>query len=183
MSQSDTLPSGSVLNTYRAPRDFLDCYSVSLKGRPDLQEADMRLLANHILNADIRWMRALLMLRDRVTGLIGMKTTDKLAREQSQLPLDQRVPGDRLNFFRIYRIDTNEILLGEDDWHQDFRVSVYRETGAAPRVFASTCCKRHNLAGHAYLALILPFHKLIARSVLDKAVASELLPARHSAGA
>lgn len=172
MSQADTLPSESLLNAYRAPRDFMDCYSVSLKGRPDLQDADMRVLANHVLNADIRWMRNLLVLRDRLTGIIGMKTTDKLALQQSQLPMDQRVQGDRIGFFKIYSVMKNEIVLGEDDWHQDFRLSLLRTEGAAPRVFASTCCKRHNLAGHAYLALILPFHKLIARSVLDKAVAS-----------
>lgn len=172
MSQADTLPSESLLNAYRAPRDFLDCYSVSLKGRPDLQAADMRVLADHVLNADISWMKALLAVRDRLTGLIGMKTTDKLALQQSQLPMAQRTPGDRIGFFKIYSVSDNEIVLGEDDWHQDFRLSLLRTGGTAPRIFASTCCKRHNLAGHAYLALILPFHKLIARSVLDKAVAS-----------
>jgi len=172
MSQADTLPSESRLNAYRAPRDFMDCYSVSLQGRPDLQEADMRALADHVLNADIRWMKALLAFRDRLTGLIGMKTTDKLALQQSNRPMDQRAPGDRIGFFKIYSVAENEIVLGEDDWHQDFRLSLLRLQGPAPRVYAATCCKRHNLAGHAYLALILPFHKLIARSVLDKAVAS-----------
>jgi len=180
MSQADTLPTDSILNAYRAPRDFLDCYSVSIKGRPDLMEADMRVLADHVLNADIRWMKALLALRDRVTGLIGMKTTDKLALEQSQLPMDQRAPGDRIGFFKIYSVTQNEIVLGEDDWHQDFRLSLLRTEGAAPKVFASTCCKRHNLAGHAYLALILPFHKLIARSVLDKARSSGPVPGQVS---
>jgi len=180
MSQSDTLPVASLLNAYRAPRDFLDCYSVSLKGRADLQESDMRVLANHILNADIRWMRALLTMRDRLTGLLGMKATDELALEQSHLPLNQREVGDRLEFFKIYMVADNEIILGEDDWHQDFRLSVFRKTGSTPRVYASTCCKRHNLAGHAYLALILPFHKLIARSVLNRAVVSGLAPAHTS---
>eukprot|EP00903_Cladosiphon_okamuranus_P001244 g1242.t1 len=145
--------------------------------RPDLLDADMRVLANHILNADISWMRALLAVRDRLTGLIGMKTTDKLALEQSDMPLDMRQVGDRVEFFKIYSISDNEIILGEDDWHQDFRVSVLRTNGRSPRVYASTCCKRHNLGGYAYLALILPFHKLIARSVLDKAVESRLVAA------
>lgn len=177
MSQSDTLPAESRLNAYRTKGDFLDCFSVSLRARPDLAEIDMRVLANHILNADISWMRTLLAIRDRVTGLVGMKTTDKLALEQSTLPLDQRQVGDRVEFFKIYSVSENEIILGEDDWHQDFRLSVLRTSGRSPRVFAATCCKRHNLAGYTYLALILPFHKLIARSVLDKAVTSSLAPA------
>jgi len=178
MSQSDTLPAESRLKAYLGKGDFLDCYSVSLRSRPDLLDVDMRVLANHILNGDIKWMKTLLTMRDRLTGLIGMKTTDKLALEQSSLPLEQRQVGDRLEFFKIYSISDNEIVLGEDDWHQDFRVSVLRTTGRSPRVFASTCCKRHNAAGYAYLALILPFHKLIARSVLDNAVRTTLVPAQ-----
>ena len=174
MSQADILPAESRLNAYRNAGDFLDCFSVSLRSRPDLLQADMRVLANHILNADIRWMQALLALRDRLTGVIGMKTTDKLALEQSGLPLEQRQAGDRVEFFKIYSVSENEIILGEDDWHQDFRVSVLRTLGRSPRVYATTCCKRHNLAGYAYLALILPFHKLIARTVLDKAVTAPL---------
>lgn len=177
MSQSDTLPAESRLNAYRSKGDFLDCYSVSLRSRPDLLEADMRVLANHILNSDISWMRTLLTVRDRLTGLVGMKTTDRLALEQSGLPLEERQVGDRVEFFKIYSVSDNEIVLGEDDWHQDFRLSVLRTAGRSPRVFAATCCKRHNLAGYAYLALILPFHKLIARSVLDKAVTSRLASA------
>lgn len=174
MSRVDTLPQDSILADYFAPGDFMDTFSASLKGRDDLLNADIRVLADHILNGDVAWMNALLSARDRVVRPLGLKTTDDLLLEQSGLPLEDRQPGDRVVFFKIYQVSENEILLGEDDWHQDFRLSIYRKQGENPRVYASTCCKRHNFFGHVYLALIMPFHKKIASSVLDNAVETKL---------
>ena len=171
MSEADTLPKGSLLNAYRAPDDFLDCYSISLEGKADLGNADMRVLADHILNADIAWMRNLMALRDRIVRVVGMKTTSDLALEQAATPVAERGIGDRIGFFRIYSVEPDEIILGENDWHQDFRLSILRDT---QRIYAATCCKRHNIFGHAYLALILPFHKKIVKSVLDKAVRTKV---------
>ncbi|WP_428647923.1 DUF2867 domain-containing protein [Roseibium sp.] len=167
MSEADTLPDRSLLYAYRAPGDFLDCYSVSLGEHHDLQNADMRVLADLILNADIAWMRNLMALRDRVARFVGMKSGKALAMEQAPTPVAGRGVGERIGFFKIYQVAPDEIILGEDDWHQDFRLTILRD---AQRIYAATCCRRHNVFGHAYLALILPFHKLIVKSVLDKAV-------------
>lgn len=177
MSRADRLPEGSCLKEYHSPSDFMDTFSVSLQGRDDLLKADMRVLANHILMADVTWMNNLLRVRDCVVKPLGLKTTDDLLLEQSDLPFEDRQPGDRIGFFKIYSVAENEILLGEDDWHQDFRLSIFRESGAEPRIYASTCCKRHNAFGHVYLALILPFHRKIASTVLDNAVSQQLAAA------
>ncbi len=174
MSRPDKLPVKSLLNDYRAPEDFLDVFSASLDYRSDLHTVDIRILADHLLNADIGWMKRLIAARDLVVKPLGLKTTDDLAREQSQLPPSKREAGDRIGFFRIYEVRRNEIVLGEDDWHQDFRLSIFRSEGRHPRVYASTCCKRHNLFGHVYLALILPFHKKIAATVLDCGLETKL---------
>lgn len=174
MSKADRLPAESLLNDYHAPGDFMDVFSASLKGRDDLRTADMRVLADHVLNADIGWMKALLAARDRLAAPFGLKTTESLERAGSGLPLGERTAGDRIGFFRIYDVTGDEIILGEDDWHQDFRLALLRRGGPRPSLFAATCCKRHNLAGYAYLALILPFHRRIAAAVLDTAVAQSM---------
>ncbi|WP_298983201.1 DUF2867 domain-containing protein [uncultured Roseibium sp.] len=174
MSIADTLPQDSRLNAYHSKGDYMDTFSVSLRGRPDLQSVDIRVLADHMLNADIGWMNKLLAARDAVVKPLGLKTTDDLFKEQSDIPLEEREAGDRVGFFKIYGVGQNEIILGEDDWHQDFRLSIFRSVGKTPRVYATTCCKRHNLFGYAYLALILPFHKKIAATVLDTAIEEDL---------
>ncbi|MEP3046480.1 MAG: DUF2867 domain-containing protein [Roseibium sp.] len=174
MARLDKLPSDSCLNGYVSPSDYMDTFSVSLVGREDLVTVDIRKLADQMLMADINWLNALLSLRDRVVKPLGLKTTADLRQDQKPVPLNVRQPGDRVGFFKIYELHANEILLGEDDRHQDFRLSVYRESGPVPRLYASTCCKRHNLFGHAYLALILPFHKQIAKTVLDAVIENRL---------
>lgn len=172
MSKSDELPEQSLLNGYFASGDYLDVFSVSLEGRTDLQTADIRVVADHMLNADIGWMKSLLAMRDKMAGPFGLKTTADLSRDQRACPLTERHAGDRIGFFKVYDICKDEIVLGEDDWHQDFRLSIFRMSGGRPRIFAATCCKRHNVFGHLYLALILPFHRKIVTTVLDTAVGS-----------
>ncbi|MEE4010443.1 DUF2867 domain-containing protein [Roseibium sp. FZY0029] len=171
MAISDKLPEDSLLNAYRAADDFLDTYSIPIRGREDLLTADMRLLAERILTADIGWITALMSFRDKLAALVGMKTTQALAQERTAEAAAEKGVGDRIGFFKIYSVSENEIILGENDWHQDFRLSLYRQRQNGPRIYASTCCKPHNLAGHAYLALILPFHKMIVKTMLARGTA------------
>ncbi|WP_150526370.1 DUF2867 domain-containing protein [Roseibium sediminis] len=172
MAVTASLPSHSLLNTYRWNSDYLDVFAVSLSGRSDLQTADIRELATLVLTADLPWVRRMMNLRDAIARPFGLKTGIDLAARSAQTHWSQLGVGDRIGFFRIYDVDAGEIILGEDDWHQDFRVSILRENASGePRVLAATCCRRHNIAGHLYLALILPFHKRIVSAFLNQAVA------------
>lgn len=173
MAVTAKLPSQSLLNNYRKDSDYLDVFAVSLERRPDLQLCDIRDLATRVLTADLPWVRRLMSLRDKVARPFGLKTGVDLASVTSGKEASQLEVGDRIGFFRIYEFSGNEIILGEDDWHQDFRISILRlEDEEGMRVLAATCCRRHNIAGHLYLALILPFHKKIVSSFLDQAVAA-----------
>ncbi|MCZ4271307.1 DUF2867 domain-containing protein [Maritalea porphyrae] len=169
MAKPDQLPSDSTLQQYYSPGDFMDSYSSSLKGRPDLLDCDIRLLAEQIGNIEIDWAVNLLKLRNILMQPFRLKSTKDLM-DNAQVPPLEKTIGDRVAFFKIYNISENEIILGEDDWHQDFRVSLYRTSAANPRVIMTTICKRHNAFGYAYLAAILPFHKLIVRSTLEAGI-------------
>ncbi|WP_019961370.1 DUF2867 domain-containing protein [Woodsholea maritima] len=176
MIRSDTLPYHSLLCAYVAPKDYVDVYSADLSVRPDLMECDIRVLAQHCLCAEIKWAKHLLKLRDLIVKPLGLKSTDLLSRDDAQSEIEAKGVGDRIDFFKIYQITADEILLGEDDRHQDFRVSVMRQRGDHPRLYVATCCKRHNFLGYAYLAIILPFHKAIVMSGLRRALQDPLRP-------
>ena len=174
MAHTDTPPSDSMINTYAAPGDYVDCFSISLADRPDLQSCDARLLADHFGNVEFAWGKALIKMRNVIVRPFGLKTTADFAADQKPtLPRHKQV-GDRVNFFKIYAIEQDEILLGEDDRHQDFRVSMMRTTGLDAKLYMTTCCKRHNWFGYVYLALILPIHKLLVKAILDKATTMPL---------
>ncbi|WP_420415500.1 DUF2867 domain-containing protein [Roseibium sp.] len=167
MIAADTLPLDSHLNAYRRPIDFMDVYSGDLSARPDLLACDIRALGGHFTTIDMAWAQKLLKLRDQVVRPFGLKTTKDLAKDAVEKQVSELQAGDRIQFFKIYEIREDEILLGEDDWHQDFRLSIFRRKGPSPRVYVSTCCQRHNIFGHAYLAAILPFHKMLVKQSLE----------------
>ncbi|MEK6289831.1 MAG: DUF2867 domain-containing protein [Paraburkholderia tropica] len=65
-----------------------------------------------------------------------------------------------LIFFRVFKRYPNEIVLGEDDTHLNFRVSVLLQPpsqGRPRRLIVTTLVFYNRLLGHAYIALIAPF--------------------------
>ena len=72
--------------------------------------------------------------------------------------------------FPVISNEPDEIVLGFDDRHLDFRIVVQTETIDSERtaVRMMTLVNRHNLLGRVYLAVIMPFHKLIVGTTLSR---------------
>lgn len=140
----DILPASSSLWDRHRAGDFLDCYSVESALAP--RSAALKGLSLP------GWARALLGLRNRLAGPLGLKTAAD--------------PGsEALGMFPIRRDTPEEFVLGLDDRHLDFRIAVVREAG---RVFLSTWVRPHNRAGRLYLRLVMPFHVLIVRGAVGR---------------
>ncbi len=167
MSRSDTLPPESWLHGYARPQDFMDCFSVALTDTWALNAASMAEIADLLVSVEVPGADQLVQLRNLIVKPLGLKTSDEVDAEPPATKGGAPEIGDRIGFFKIYSISPNEIILGEDDVHQDFRVSLYRQVEAPSKLYAATCCQRHNLFGYAYLAAILPFHKMIVKGMLD----------------
>jgi Protein of unknown function (DUF2867) len=140
----DTLPRASTLWTLHRPGDFLDCYSVASTLTP--REAATRGVS---LPA---WARWLLALRNMIVGPFGLKT-GVVARAKT------------VGIFPVCSESDEEMILGIDDRHLDFRVTLYRQSG---RVYMSTWVRPHNLAGRIYLRVVMPFHVLICRGMVAR---------------
>lgn len=107
------------------------------------------------------WFDVLMRARDRIVGLFGLKTAG-LRQALPQAPF--RV-GQQLGIFRILHLTPGEAILGEDDRHLDFRVSLL---GAAGQLRVSTLVRPHNVFGWIYLAIVLPFHHLISTVMIGR---------------
>ncbi len=154
----------AVSGLYHTP-DLADAYAVRL---PDNAIDDPELLARFLFEHQAGWVGKLMSLRDAIVGRFGLKTTRQLRTETS--------PGscERVEFFRIYTRSASEIILGENDNHLDFRVSVLQQTresdGAQSRyLILSTVVHCHNGLGRFYILAIAPFHRLVVRSSLRRA--------------
>ena len=153
-----------VARMYDAP-DLADAYAVRL---PDNAVDDPELLARFMFAHQARWIAKLLGLRDALVARLGLKTSKQL---RIANPPGSR---DRVDFFRIYARSAREIILGENDSHLDFRLSILQQTrdtheGSARYLILSTVVHCHNGLGRFYILAIAPFHRLVVRSTLRRA--------------
>jgi hypothetical protein len=155
------VPETSVSSAYSSIH-LADAYAVIL---PAGASNDPEVLARFMLGQPARWMTALMTVRDALAGAAGLKTARLLQANTGPA----RAP--RIGMFRIYATHPDEIILGEDDRHLDFRISVLLQPreNLQPRLVVSTVVHCHNVLGRIYLALIGPFHRMIVPGMLKRA--------------
>lgn len=170
-----SLPAGSKISAIYASTDYADAYSIEL---PRGASTDPETLARFIFGLPSPVTRVLLRVRDALVGGFGLKTA------QQALSLKTENQAERIEIFRIYSTGQTEILLGEDDKHLDFRVSVLcsdRQTRQGPRrLTLATVVHCHNRLGRAYIRIIAPFHRLIVQSSLRRAARTGWPPAAEA---
>jgi hypothetical protein len=139
-----------------AGAQFSDAYSIAIDGTV----LDVRQAAEKMLARGPRWIDMLLALRNLMVASLGLKTS---------APSDA---SDVIGIFPVVSQTLGRLVAGFDDRHLDFRVVVdVTSLGRGQRVTATTLVLTHNLLGRAYLAIILPFHRLIVRSMLRQVAA------------
>lgn len=122
------------------------------------------------------WTRALMAVRNKAVRLVGLKDLGQL--HDGHPPASGRPPreagsyrvGDRVGIFRIRHLSDTEVVMGQDDKHLDVQVSICKRggSGAPPTVVLSTVVHIHNALGHAYMAVVTPFHRRIARGTAQR---------------
>jgi Protein of unknown function (DUF2867) len=136
---------------------FSDAFSVTVGGT----KLDARQAAERILGRSPRWIRALMALRDCLVTPFGLKTSSAAGTH-----------ADAIGIFPVLSDTPNRLVAGFDDSHLDFRVVVdVVPSDQGQRVTATTLVLTHNRLGRAYLAIILPFHRLIVRAMLRQVAA------------
>ena len=147
---------------------YWDCYEAPL-ARTDLsmQQLCLAVFAHHPM-----WMKRLLALRTRLVAPFGIggATLRELTR-----PVEDRqyAIGERIARFELRAQTDCELIMGGDDKHLDFRVSLAKiiEEGRTT-VALTTLVMPHNLFGRIYLRAILPFHRFGVRKLLENAAAA-----------
>ncbi len=146
-----------------AGADLLDTYAIVL---PEVVSHDVGQLARTVLGQPAPWFRVLIRLRDAAVAGFGVKTWRQLRAEA------EASGGEHIDFFSVRARSTRELIVGEDDRHLDFRVSVLLRpypSGFGMELVATSAVHCHNSLGRAYLARIRPIHHLIVRSNLERA--------------
>ena len=158
------IPAESAIARFYERTNLADAYSVNM---PAGSITNPELLARFIFSQQATWIKSLMKIRDALVAGLGLKTSAQL------MAPDTHRQAERVGIFKIYNTTEREIILGEDDTHLDFRLSVL--CSATPghtderRLVLSTVVHCHNRLGRAYIFLIAPFHRAIVQSCLRRA--------------
>jgi hypothetical protein len=183
-----SLPEGSLaagLQTALHPfTDHADAFRVRLDAR---RFPDVGAFARAFLGQDApSWIRLAMGVRDAVVGtLFGLKTARRaITRPSSSGSAPREIslePGARSGIFRVLERRADEVLLGEDDRHLDFRVSIfYERRGSDAFATVSTLVRFNNALGRAYFVPVRPVHALVVPAMIRRALAQAATTTRAS---
>lgn len=139
--------------TVLAGAQFIDAFRVDIgTAAVNAREACTRMVAN-----EPGWISALVRLRNILVTPFGLKKSGEGA----------PAPGGLIGLFPVLSETPERLIAGFNDFHLDFRIVVDVARDAASReVTLTTLVKTNNLLGRTYLAIITPFHKVVARSMI-----------------
>lgn len=137
------LPQSANIWTRFTQGDFLDGYCVPSS-----------LCAKRAVEVGLtmpKWANTLLALRNAIVKPFGLKTEMDDARNGAIFPVQFETE--------------HEVIVGTDDRHLDFRITVLRENNT---VHMGTWVRPKNAFGKIYLFVVMPFHILIVRDAMRR---------------
>lgn len=156
-------PESGIASAYVSP-NLADAYSIQLSTGTSTNPEQ---LARFIFCHQALWVSGLMAIRDVLVGGFGLKT----ARQLTSLHAPNKM--GRVGIFKVYSSSPTEVVLGEDDKHLNFRISVLCSHQSLPegkrRLIVSTVVHCHNRLGRIYILVIAPFHRLVVQSSMRRA--------------
>lgn len=114
------------------------------------------------------WVSRLMRIRNRIVKLFGFEVgADNLAPSSDELAI-----GDKAGFLTVIEKTQDEIISFAEDKHMIFYISVLKQ---ADQVIVSTLVNQKTWIGRLYVNSILPFHYIIARTVMNNALKAKRL--------
>jgi hypothetical protein len=139
-----TIPENSVIGSGFDKIDYCDTFRI-VKSTNDTAEE----VASKIFNLP-KWVNWLMSIRNSIVGIFG---------------LSKGLKNPQTSYFTVIEKNEDEIVMGENDKHLDFRVSVLVDR-ANSFIYVTTIVCYNNFWGRIYFLPVKPFHKLIVKSIL-----------------
>jgi Protein of unknown function (DUF2867) len=157
------IPLDARVNGFYAITQLADAYAINL---PADAVMEPEVLARFMFESQPNWAKQLMQLRDVLVSVFGLKTAKQLTAPKAG-SLEKRIA-----IFKIYESTANEVFLGEDDSHLNFRISAQvrpATDSSAAQFIISSVVHCNNLLGRTYATLIAPFHRSIVKAAMKRA--------------
>lgn len=160
-------PEKSVLYQGKKNFDYIDSFEGELTYSS--RNIDISEIGKAFFTSGPKWGKKMFAFRNKVVRLLGLKTGSETEKQQMEKNFKCEV-GEHMGIFRVFDKTDHEIIIGEDDKHLDFRVSLLldenKEHFDEKSLTISTTVKFHNWLGILYFLPVRPFHKLIVPAML-----------------
>ena len=169
-----TLPSKSTLNNQQK-YDYVDSFETEISDPNNkITSSDV---GKAFFSSAPKWVENLMNLRNKIAIIFGLKTDPKAGNKKQQLDNFKCEKGEQLGLFKVLDKTETEVILGENDKHLDFRVSLFLENASVnpqnKKIIISTAVVFNNWFGELYFLPVRPFHRLIVPKML-KGIIKEL---------
>ena len=161
------LPDNSILNNHKK-YDYVDSFQgMFIDSENKVNATD---IGKAFFKSGPEWIGKLFTLRNKIVSVFGLKTSGNIGDRQHQLDNFKCEAGERLGLFKVFNKTDNEVVLGEDDKHLNFRVSLFldhSQIDLSKKVLTiSTTVEFNNWFGRLYFLPVKPFHKFIVPAML-----------------
>lgn len=153
------IPEGGLAGSKFQSVDYADAYALVLPPR-----VSVRTFAEAVFASSPRWVAKLMVLRNAIVRPLGLIATRSAFEHAAAVA---NGTGERIGIFPVLANATDEVLLGLDDRHLDFRVSVRVLNDGRERLgVVTTLVRFHGALGRAYFTPVRPLHRLIVPAML-----------------
>ncbi len=167
-----TFPEKPILNIHNKEYDYTDSFQGVLSSKEGGITVDD--IGKAFFASTPEWVGGLFILRNRIVSIFGLKTSAKIKNRQEQLDNFKFEPGERIGLFKVFNKMENEVVLGEDDKHLNFRISLLIENiktdKTKQKITTTTTVVFNNWFGRVYFLPVKPFHKLIVSTMLESVI-------------
>jgi hypothetical protein len=150
-----TVPENSAIAKGFGEVHYVDSFCVEKATDDSLQKVTADIFA---LPA---WVYGLLRMRDIIVKPLGLKTGKEVANEKNN--------STEGYFFPVLELFDNEVVMGENDSHLNFRTSVLIDRSAA-LIFITTVVHYNNFWGRLYFFPVRPFHGIIVKACVKRLI-------------
>jgi hypothetical protein len=161
-----TVPKNTLIAEVFDRIDYGDAYRVRV---PQDKGQDVAEVGRALSGVRLKWVGSLMWLRNQLVKPFGLETVSGKIQPEYNNPTFE--PGTRAGIFKVYRREGNEILMGDDDKHLNYRVSLLIQSEGQERwAVMSTVVHFNNWLGRLYFVPVRLFHRLIVPAIIKQLV-------------
>jgi len=156
---------------------YVDCYS-GLYSDPE-NKISITDIGKAFFTSSPRWINNLLKVRDKIVNYFGLKIS-KIDENELLIKLHSFSfkSGEQIGLFKVIDKTDFELILGEDDKHLNFRISLLINNSSESfkkELILSTSVLYNNNFGKIYFYTIKPFHRIIVPVMLKRVMVQKIV--------